>query len=89
MDDANLDEYLHVYPKSIKIKSEDLDIDELVEISELYDPSIFSFESVYVEINSVSHFEKVLLFSKKSIEVLIYMSELIMNDFQKVFEVNF
>ncbi len=50
MDDANLDEYRHVYPKSIKIKSEDLDIDELVEISELHDPSIFSFNKIYVDI---------------------------------------
>jgi hypothetical protein len=40
MGNANLDEYRHIYPKSIKIKTEDLDIDELLEISELYDPSI-------------------------------------------------
>ncbi len=38
MGDENLDEYWHIYPKSIKVVSEDLSIDELVEISELYDP---------------------------------------------------
>lgn len=41
MGDRNLDEYLHVYPKSIKMKSYGLEIEELLEISELYDPSIF------------------------------------------------
>ncbi len=50
MGDTNLDEYRYVYPKRIMVDAECLSIDELVEISELYDSSIFSFNKIYVDI---------------------------------------
>ncbi len=70
------------------MKSEDLNIEELVEISELYDSSIFSFDSVNLIIKSESHFDQIMMFSNKAKKVNITIRKMIINDSKKEFEVN-
>ena len=79
MGNANLDEYRQIYPKSIKINSDDLNIDEIIEISELYDQSILKFEFIKIEIKSKCRFYHIKMLANIAKKVNLTISAATLN----------
>jgi glucan phosphorylase len=71
IDDFNIDQFKNILPKHIDIVEIDIDVDELKEAIQLFDPAVCSFSKVEVYVQLPRDFELLQKLSDKAKYVFV------------------